>query len=442
MGANYARVAHMSRLLTTIAIALAATAAISAEPAKPPGKLDPETERLKGYWVLASTEKEEQTKPGDMGLEKWWYWSDRNEFGPTKPHGKPVIENPYRAYGTRYKLYPKNRPSALQADGSPRPTFYKLDGNTLTICYPGPKAPWAREFKTRAGDKRTEIKVFKRLPDIYRLSHRVPYEVETGKRQIGLWFADGNKPANLKLLHDVGDLFGMDESEASNDVIIRGRGPVRRLWLFERQMSDDNAPDLAGIPGLEELGFSHLRLSDDAIRHVAKISSLRSLSIHETPIGDKAIEHIETLTGLAALSLRRTKITGPAIKGVSELRKLTSLRTDVSVTDDEAPTIAEITGLKELRLENTKISDDTLALLWRRLPALEILHLNSDFISDQGIVKLAEHPKLRNVVIAGRKASRAVVEETLNKELGKRGGKAVWVHADDARDYFEHPWSD
>jgi hypothetical protein len=439
---DLALVHQMARILS-VALSLMVSASVAAaEPKEPARKLDPETSRLRGYWMLASTEKEEKTTPGDMGLEEWWYWSDWNEFYSIEADGRPVLEIRVRGSGPRYRLYPKNRPSALQAEGSARPGFYKLEGDTLTICDPGPKARWAREFKTRVGDKRTEIRIFKRLPDYIRLTRRVPYEREprTGKGKIGLWFTDGSKQANLKSLHDAGEVLGVDDSEAFRDVIIKARGPVRRLVVFEKQVTDDNAPDLAGISGLEELGLSHLRLSDDALRHVAKISSLRSLTIHETPVGDKAIEHLKSLTDLTALSLTRTKITGRGIKSLAELRKLTSLRTDAMVTDHEIPVIAKFVELKELRLEDTRICDDSLNLLRLRLPALEVLDLNSDAITDQAVLKLAEHPKLREVTIVGRKVSQMAVEQKLGQELAKRGGKAVWIHPADARAYFEAPF--
>ncbi len=90
------------------------------------------------------------------------------------------------------------------------------------------------------------------------------------------------------------------------------------------------------------------------------------------------------------------------------------------VTDDTLKIVAEMKGLRELDLHDTKITDAGLATL-RQLPALQELNLANTAVTDEGFVKhLREVESLMKLDATGTNLSRAVLVEWKKLKTGRR----------------------
>ncbi len=200
-------------------------------------------------------------------------------------------------------------------------------------------------------------------------------------------------------------------------------------------LTDETLAHLAGLTALEELGTDGIQVTDAGLKHLAALPNLRSasffhiafpdkgftgagfvafktlpklerLTVAGTPFNDKGMAAIAELTQLKEF---RTWHTYQTHAGNEHLLKLTGLRSlmlgqrlrqyngkpnGLSIDDATLATLAKMTWLESLSLDEVRLSYVALAQL-KALPNLKKLTLQHTDISEADIAKLrADLPKV------------------------------------------------
>ncbi|HEY5312525.1 MAG TPA: hypothetical protein VIK18_08390, partial [Pirellulales bacterium] len=116
-----------------------------------------------------------------------------------------------------------------------------------------------------------------------------------------------------------------------------------------------------------------------------------------TNVVDKDLEGLEALSGLIELQLSRTKITDMLMPAIANSRKLERLLLDATaVTDAGAANLRGLVAMRSLSLHNTKISDAGLANL-AGMQQLARFAVNQTKITDAGVRYIAALGSLRTL---------------------------------------------
>ncbi len=137
---------------------------------------------------------------------------------------------------------------------------------------------------------------------------------------------------------------------------------------------------------------------------------------HNGQVGDAELAHLRGLSGLEQLYLCDTKVTDDGLASASELTRLQFLnlrRTGLS--DVGLGHLSRLTGLRSLLLGNTKVTDAGLVHL-KGLTSLEVLDLDSTNVTDAGLEHLKGSASLKQLSVKGTRVTDAGVDE-LRKAL-------------------------
>lgn len=156
-------------------------------------------------------------------------------------------------------------------------------------------------------------------------------------------------------------------------------------------------------------------------------TELKSLDLNWTDIGDRAIENIRSLPKLAVLHVSETHIsaTGLSQLNLSQLKYL-----DANEILYVAPVLAHANSLQVLKLANSGLKNDDLKLL-AKLPALSILDITGNGITDQGLAHLIGARKLGQLWFAANPVTPKCVDTLLKMHL--KGVTLNMTHWTDAQ---------
>ncbi|MCA9816026.1 MAG: protein kinase [Cyanobacteriota/Melainabacteria group bacterium] len=152
-----------------------------------------------------------------------------------------------------------------------------------------------------------------------------------------------------------------------------------RLLEFTRvgPLTKAGLTNLAALPRLEILRLSECNLDDDCIKELSKLKNLESLDIdYNKAVTDKGIE---------SLTHSKSKIASLSLK-------------NLSITDDAIKTLSKLPALKELRLNNTAITDKSLKYLAdSKIKALDIYGTK---VSDIGLKYLSKSKTIKFICVS------------------------------------------
>ena len=166
------------------------------------------------------------------------------------------------------------------------------------------------------------------------------------------------------------------------------------LLLGGTNFDDTGMPLLTGLSRLQLLGLRRTLITDEALLHVAQLSNLQKIYLSDTPLTNSGIAHLAAIDGLRQLALKNTRIT---THGLAELQPLTSL--------------------ERLWLDSTPIGDESVALIARSFPLLEVLFIGHTGVTDAGVAELTRLPGLAVLNLEGT----AVTDASVPILAGMRG---------------------
>lgn len=192
---------------------------------------------------------------------------------------------------------------------------------------------------------------------------------------------------------------------------------LKRVRLSGAKLSDNALAAIATAPDLEVLLVDDSNITDEDLRWLGACKSLTKLSLSRcaitgrsfgflpgrlteldlsgTKITDASMQSIAILRELEILHLRDTSVTNAAIKSIIGLKQLSSL--DVSrtaIAEGVGRLLSEMCSLRRLYADETSFADDDLDQI-STLFDLEFLSLMSTSVTDAGAQSLKELQNLR-----------------------------------------------
>jgi formylglycine-generating enzyme required for sulfatase activity len=230
-----------------------------------------------------------------------------------------------------------------------------------------------------------------------------------------------------KSLHLLPHLYqlGLGDSLVSNDALgaISKLKGLTKLTLEGSQITDAGMPELARLTELRELNVARTRVTLKGLRLLKPLSKIERFGLHSelpdyaavaqeianlfpklfnvTVVGKNiTAEHLSSLRaveGLTSIEAFDSTFAPGALAGLSELPRLERfyIRTGTNVTDDLTLPLGHLTTLRELRLDDTKITDATLQHL-EPLKNLTTLTVTRTKVTPDGIAAFEKsHPGCR-----------------------------------------------
>ncbi len=219
---------------------------------------------------------------------------------------------------------------------------------------------------------------------------------------------------------------------------LTGKTGLRRLWLSEAAVTDDEMAMIGGFADLEVLKLDGRNVTDRGFAHVANLTELSLLEMpgvritdlapvadlvqldllvlapaRATPArsvpgpgGPSSLGPLRRLTKVTQLILGDTRIEDRELAVVAGLPMLYNLRIGGrGITEAGLARIAESKSLGCLALADTSIAD--LRPLSPRLHAISTLWMENSYLTDAGIEPLSGKIRLTDLTIAGSRMTDA-----------------------------------
>ncbi|MBI1269185.1 protein kinase [bacterium] len=169
---------------------------------------------------------------------------------------------------------------------------------------------------------------------------------------------------DLKKILSIEHLIGLNCYETNLDdsdlKTIAGKKNLR-LLEFTRAgpFTKAGLASLATLPKLEILSLSECNLDDDCITELSKLKNLKSLDIdYNKALSDKGVESLlRNKSKIVSLSLKNVPISDEAIKSASKLPELKELRLNNTAITDKAMKYLADSKVQSLDIYGTRVSD-------------------------------------------------------------------------------------
>ena len=169
-------------------------------------------------------------------------------------------------------------------------------------------------------------------------------------------------------------------------------------------INDNEQSCLADLPHLERLYLAAAAvISDESLEHLRGLTSLRRLSLWNTQVTDRGIECLRGLRNLEAIDLQGTAVTEAALESLQQLPNLRELPQEIELSDLGLKRLREFPHAKDLRLPwlyARQITDRGMADLGA-LGGVESLKIDESQLSDAGLEHLRQLGKLKSLDIEG-----------------------------------------
>ena len=154
-------------------------------------------------------------------------------------------------------------------------------------------------------------------------------------------------------------------------------GHLSQVWNLSLDFSpvtDDGLAHLEGLVELERLYLPFTEVGDAGLVHLKGLTDLRQLSLQGDSITDEGLDAIwKELTNLEVLDLDRTRVNGKGLAQLKGLKRLVRLSLRGAPVDDAAlKHLQGMTGLRELFLDDTRVTYTGVREIQKALPNLKI----------------------------------------------------------------------
>ncbi|MDA1049940.1 MAG: protein kinase [Planctomycetota bacterium] len=192
------------------------------------------------------------------------------------------------------------------------------------------------------------------------------------------------------------DLYANDQVRNEDLDRLKGLQQLEGVTLARSSIDTAGARHLAEIPSLKWIYLGHTKINNEVIDALLNLQNLDSLGLGDTFVSDEAIERSNghavltklELTGehftdrslaqlkkfpkLGWLELNRSRITDEGLRHLVSLPLVDLNLSQTNTTDTAVPFLQQLTTLKKLNLEGTRVSASALAELREALPSCRI----------------------------------------------------------------------
>ncbi len=188
--------------------------------------------------------------------------------------------------------------------------------------------------------------------------------------------------------------------------------PLRKLALSAGIFTNRAMKEISHMENLETLDLSGTNVNDEGLTELAKLKNLKTLYLKdEEKITNKGLANLAPMSKLETLNLSKsTWLTGVGLSAVSKLPSLTILRLDKSdIKDHDLAQINELKNLKLLALRQTQVGDKGVEHLVNT--GITQLDLENTKISDRGLDSLAKMFRLKELGLRGCSLTESAVNQ-------------------------------
>lgn len=184
---------------------------------------------------------------------------------------------------------------------------------------------------------------------------------------------------------------------------LRALGYASQDQLFAHR---DALRPLGEFSAMEVLDLSHNRLWDEALPVLGSLERLRNLELSHTQVTDAGLQPVLWgCEGIKELGLAHTAITNGGVEdALKAFASLEYLDASFTSTDDGAFAALDDLPPRQLRflgVSGTGIDDAGIELLVRNCPNLEWLALLHTRVTERGLLRLLDLPRLRRIQLWG-----------------------------------------
>ena len=186
-------------------------------------------------------------------------------------------------------------------------------------------------------------------------------------------------------------------------------------------ITDAGLAHLANCPNLEQLDVSGSEMTDAGLeRLVADCPRLRQLTIDNSPLTTRGLRCLGSLPQLEILRCYGTPIDDSVVEQFGSLDKLREIIGDVRVSNAGADSLAALPSLEHLSLSGK--CDDGCMEFVAAMRSLKDLSIQNTRITDEGFALLARSPTLERVQITGNRMTTRCLETLATMPRLKRVG--------------------
>ena len=171
-------------------------------------------------------------------------------------------------------------------------------------------------------------------------------------------------------------------------------------------LSDVGVVELAKLAHLEQLSLSSKQITDVSLEHIAKMPALKKLWFQGCPITDAGLANIRNSPTIDYLLIHETKMTSAGLKNLQTIPNLKILDLDISPTDNELPdwrAIAQFKQIERFRIEGSAFSNDDMKHV---KDLTQLIEFDADLkhpLEDSGVSYLSSLTNLNNLRIQNSK---------------------------------------
>ena len=182
------------------------------------------------------------------------------------------------------------------------------------------------------------------------------------------------------------------------------RGVVRWIEAAKGELNDEAMRYIPGLPGLEWLEIGGGSVTGSGVANLKNCPLLRRLYVHDVNLSGDALPWLADLKNLEALSLQRTGIDGTVLKNMKSPALVVLNLSGDKITDEDMDKIAPMKELEVLALADTGITGAGIARL-EGMNRLNELNVINSGIVDSDLEYFLSMPNLRIVYAAGCRLS-------------------------------------
>ena len=175
-------------------------------------------------------------------------------------------------------------------------------------------------------------------------------------------------------------------------------GDYKEIYLWEKQIDDDDIRQLAAltelhslaiphaknvtsasmgiiamIPGLQNLDLAGTSIDNEGLIPLRNHPTLTRLVLNETRVSDEGLATVATIPNLNTLELYRCFITDEGCRHIGRMRNLVKISLDTTpVSDRGLVHLYPLANLRRLQVGDTNVSEDGKRTFQRRMPNVEI----------------------------------------------------------------------